>query len=413
MAFAVAPSTIFGDLIQINAGETLRESDLLAGQFNGQSFVLGPDLTIDVNDGGAIGPVGTENITYADTPFDFGGATININDGGRLLSGFTAGRESILANAILNVYEGGVVENVTHFHRGAVLNIHGGAVHQKCESYIGSMINLYDGVLGTQFKGHPGSFINVFGGVVEGGMFVQAATLNVFGGDVGSGLRASQGVINVFGGEIGTAFRPVNAVVSVSGGYVDRVEFSGGSAYIAGGEIGEGSEAYSDAFVEISDGIVGDDFRAGSTGAELRVSGGDLGEAYHAESGSVTRLEVFYAFINGVPLELSPTQDYEVMQRSGELLHARLHDGTLIDLVLSSADVPGQDVIANDAQLILDAAIGPACLLYDLNLDGIVNGTDISILLASWGTDENDIDGSGVVDGADLVQVLSSWGPCP
>ena len=47
----------------------------------------------------------------------------------------------------------------------------------------------------------------------------------------------------------------------------------------------------------------------------------------------------------------------------------------------------------------------------DLNLDGIVNGADLSILLSAWGTADPvaDIDGSGNVDGGDLAILLSNW----
>ncbi|MGA1466486.1 MAG: dockerin type I repeat-containing protein [Phycisphaerales bacterium] len=47
----------------------------------------------------------------------------------------------------------------------------------------------------------------------------------------------------------------------------------------------------------------------------------------------------------------------------------------------------------------------------DLNLDGIVNGADLSILLGAWGTADPiaDIDDSGEVNGADLAILLGNW----
>ena len=50
-------------------------------------------------------------------------------------------------------------------------------------------------------------------------------------------------------------------------------------------------------------------------------------------------------------------------------------------------------------------------LLGDLNQDGNVDGADILIVLAWWGTDDptSDIDGNGVVNGADLLIVLAYW----
>ena len=54
----------------------------------------------------------------------------------------------------------------------------------------------------------------------------------------------------------------------------------------------------------------------------------------------------------------------------------------------------------------------------DLTDNGLVNGADLGLVLAAWGTNgqgefQTDIDGSGLVDGGDLALVLGGWGPCP
>jgi len=51
----------------------------------------------------------------------------------------------------------------------------------------------------------------------------------------------------------------------------------------------------------------------------------------------------------------------------------------------------------------------------DLNGDGDVNGADLTILLGSWGTDDDvaDLNDDGSVDGADLTLLLGGWGVCP
>lgn len=47
----------------------------------------------------------------------------------------------------------------------------------------------------------------------------------------------------------------------------------------------------------------------------------------------------------------------------------------------------------------------------DLNGDGLVNGADLGLLLAAWGTaGPGDLDGSGSVRGADLGLLLAAWG---
>ena len=51
----------------------------------------------------------------------------------------------------------------------------------------------------------------------------------------------------------------------------------------------------------------------------------------------------------------------------------------------------------------------------DFNEDGIVDGSELSLLLAVWGTTSSvyDLDGDGVVGGGDLSLVLAAWGNCP
>ena len=48
----------------------------------------------------------------------------------------------------------------------------------------------------------------------------------------------------------------------------------------------------------------------------------------------------------------------------------------------------------------------------DFNGDGGVNGGDLGILLADWGTESSDLNGDGICNGGDLELLLSLWGPC-
>ena len=47
----------------------------------------------------------------------------------------------------------------------------------------------------------------------------------------------------------------------------------------------------------------------------------------------------------------------------------------------------------------------------DLNADGLVNGIDLGLLLAAWGTNDAtaDLDGDLVVNGPDLGLLLADW----
>lgn len=60
------------------------------------------------------------------------------------------------------------------------------------------------------------------------------------------------------------------------------------------------------------------------------------------------------------------------------------------------------------------ARAGDPCAA-DLDRDGLVGGSDLSLLLGSWGTGgAADLDGSGTVDGADVTVLLGAWDlECP
>ena len=57
---------------------------------------------------------------------------------------------------------------------------------------------------------------------------------------------------------------------------------------------------------------------------------------------------------------------------------------------------------------------GPSCD-GDRDGNGVVNGNDLAIVLASWGSDNpaSDINGDGNTDGIDLASILATWGVCP
>jgi len=94
--------------VEVDDGQTLTEADLLAGLFDGQAFALDADTTFNINFGGVIGTVGDASIDPG-APFDFGGATVNLNDGGRFRSTTSpsVAPRSVVSNLTLNYFAGG------------------------------------------------------------------------------------------------------------------------------------------------------------------------------------------------------------------------------------------------------------------------------------------------------------------
>ena len=54
------------------------------------------------------------------------------------------------------------------------------------------------------------------------------------------------------------------------------------------------------------------------------------------------------------------------------------------------------------------------CAAADINHNGVVEGGDLAMLFAVWGTNNTDADinDDDLVDGGDLQHVLAAWGPC-
>jgi hypothetical protein len=103
---------------------------------------------------------------------------------------------------------------------------------------------------------------------------------------------------------------------------------------------------------------------------------------------------------------------------TGLPLTQELVAGQTYRLVLGSfSDTSG----AVSGSLVVDGpAQPPASCLGDLNLDGVVTGADLGLMLGAWGACPGgtpgclgDLNLDGVVTGADLGLLLGAWGPCP
>lgn len=70
-------------------------------------------------------------------------------------------------------------------------------------------------------------------------------------------------------------------------------------------------------------------------------------------------------------------------------------------------------VYAPSLEFAFNVETGPPCD-GDINDDGQVDGSDLSLILGFWGSASvlHDLDENGIVDGADLAIVLGEWGAC-
>jgi len=90
------------------------------------------------------------------------------------------------------------------------------------------------------------------------------------------------------------------------------------------------------------------------------------------------------------------------------------------DLALSNTEICGNfpDAISGQYEDIGKNVLCTGCQ-GDINNDGDVNGSDISIMIGYWGFSpigvpvSADLNNSGVVDAADLSILLANWGVCP
>jgi hypothetical protein len=95
------------------------------------------------------------------------------------------------------------------------------------------------------------------------------------------------------------------------------------------------------------------------------------------------------------------------------LFHQAPDDDTDGDGVLNCDDIcPGfDDALDTDANGTPDGCEPPPPNAADLNGDGAVDGADLGLLLAAWGSSSpGDLNGDGTVDGADLGLLLAAWG---
>ena len=94
-----------------------------------------------------------------------------------------------------------------------------------------------------------------------------------------------------------------------------------------------------------------------------------------------------------------------------------LEDGATTKVSLHGTTVCGNLPRPNVAGRFIDLGGNVVCdCAGDLNLDGVVNGADLGLMLSGWGPCGSsclyDLNVDGVVNGADLGLLLAAWGAC-
>ena len=73
------------------------------------------------------------------------------------------------------------------------------------------------------------------------------------------------------------------------------------------------------------------------------------------------------------------------------------------------ATINGQ--VDNPESIVIVKKASPC--LADLTGDGQVNGADLGLMIAAWGTSDGDLTDDGITNGADLGLLIAAWGLCP
>ena len=124
---------------------------------------------------------------------------------------------------------------------------------------------------------------------------------------------------------------------------------------------------------------------------------------------TVGHIEVFqnHVILYSMSVEL-PDGDYVLVNNGGEL-HSRAYelcveDGEVILFIEDDVLGPDHHSYVWNFEIYIDVQ-------GDINGDGMVDGTDLGILLAHWGTEDrrSDLNNDGIVDSADLTILLAHW----
>lgn len=285
----------------VGAGQTIGAMDFRAGMFAGQSFVLGPKTTFEINAGGAVAPI-------FDAPeFDFFGSTINMNIGAP---------ESVFGNAVLNnlelnVFSEGGVGFGLKAGMGTTVNLRGGRLAGIGQILSGGTLNLFEGG-NTDFVAAYGGTINLAGGLLGSVIAGGGSRLNLMSGVHDAGIQAFDGTrvdvigdsmvarlvvfrgasLNLHAGTVATGSAvSLGGTANIWGGFVseDFGLFESSVCNIYGGAIGERLKAERNSIINLFGGSIATDgsMRDGSI---LNIAGGTINGDFRADEGTTVNI---------------------------------------------------------------------------------------------------------------------------
>lgn len=364
LAFCAAVASLSGvaladieQTIEIETGQALINQDLLNGEFDGETFMLSPDLLFNTRNGGTFGRVGTD---VGGAPFPMAGASVLFNAGARWF-------DSSVENAVIDLRPGSAVEGrfrafasqveARGTHLGdALFSNNTTALLRDVEigesiAEEGSQLTLFN-VDAVSIDARSGADVSIRSGNVFALDAYSNAKLEVRGGTFQNIVARDGGEYSMSGGLAQALIIQADGRARVEGGRVDSVSVqtldvsdSKPSLEWRGGSLGSESspgrlEFFDRSRVEISGGEISATFNSFVPSSTLAISGGNFlpTSGFQVFLGDV-ELSVTAFVLNGeeVPLAIGETTSFDGSQIGIRQLAGVLADGSPFDLQIPAA----------------------------------------------------------------------------
>lgn len=387
-------------------------------------------------------------------------STADIKSGGYVLNAYVDDDALLRVSEYYYGTHGESAESILSY-KGASVNLIGGSV-RNVYAYDNSYIDISGGDVGSNlYTGHlyayDNSTVNLSSGSIDYLTARVASSVDIVGGSlyVLQGYDVSNIVLS--GGSVDhlKVWDTVTAAI-VSGGNADHLlTYGTSSTTVSGGNVSEELNTNEASTVNISAGTVG---LLNTNGvSNVNVYGGTF-DILRANDNS--HVNISSDSVISSDLHIRENSSVTISSGNFELLrtyntsNADISGGDFTNLYAwdtSSITLHGYDFQATGGlSLIGEEVIGsgvltgkwhgedtewiitiqgqhagasilavpePATLPGDVNGDGWVSGTDLSIIINYWGQslgrEFGDLNGNGVVDGPDYTEVLSYWNPPP